>query len=186
MSSTSTSTITKLESNQTPFENKIESEEHMNLYKLLLNKRYNLASIADCMPYMIASNEALMKMAREKPITLQELRNCQCKFLLKSTIYRLIYIGYIFNIFYISFFLNYIFTVNGFTDTKINTFGDEFLSVIRENCNVNIKSCPTSILTIENALSENPLPGVKISATAVATYSLYKSGLTVQEIATKR
>lgn len=76
--------------------------------------------------------------------------------------------------------------MNGFTDTKINKFGEEFLKVVRETCNINIKSCPTTMLTIENGLSENPLPDVKISATAIATYSLYKSGLTVQEIATKR
>lgn len=74
------STTTKSENKQIPVENKIETEDHVNLYKLLLNTRYNLASIADCMPYMIASNDALMKMAREKPITLQDLRNCQCKY----------------------------------------------------------------------------------------------------------
>lgn len=40
--------------------------------------------------------------------------------------------------------------------------------------------------SIQDILAEDPLPGARIAATAEASYSMYKSGLTVQEIAEKR
>lgn len=54
-------------------------ESIMKLYQLLMNKRYELASIQDCMPYTIASNAALMEMAKQKPVSLEQLRKCQRK-----------------------------------------------------------------------------------------------------------
>lgn len=55
------------------------SESQLQLYRLLMNKRSELASMVDCMPYMIASNETLMKMSKLMPKSLQELRNSDCK-----------------------------------------------------------------------------------------------------------
>ncbi|KAK5644876.1 hypothetical protein RI129_006176 [Pyrocoelia pectoralis] len=132
----------------------VANEECLELYHQLMAKRGDLATAFDCMPYMVASNEALMKMAEMKPTSIKDLRKC-----------RLV----------------------GFTEAKINRFGEEFIKMIRTvshldsvDANDNVKK------SIEDILAERPLPGHKIGATAQASYSMYKSGLTVQEIATKR
>ncbi|XP_018574469.1 Werner syndrome ATP-dependent helicase-like [Anoplophora glabripennis] len=49
----------------------------MKLYQLLMNQRYELAALQNCMPYTIASNTALIEMAKQKPITIEQLRKCQ-------------------------------------------------------------------------------------------------------------
>lgn len=56
--------------------------EDFNVYKLLMNRRHELASRYNCMPYMIASNETLMKLANLKPCTVEELRECERKFII--------------------------------------------------------------------------------------------------------
>lgn len=56
----------------------IEDDETKDLYKALLKKRTELADTADCMPYMVASNEALMKISIFKPNDLLTLRNLKC------------------------------------------------------------------------------------------------------------
>lgn len=73
----------EIDSNDSISENSevdLDKEDRMKLYRLLMDKRSTLASSFDCMPYMVASNEALMKMAQSKPITIKELRECRCKF----------------------------------------------------------------------------------------------------------
>lgn len=55
------------------------TEENSKMYKLLLNKRSQLASKYDCMPYMVASNEALMKMALAKPSSVTALTHLKRK-----------------------------------------------------------------------------------------------------------
>lgn len=57
----------------------IEDTETKDLYKVLLKKRLELAESCDCMPYMVASNEALMKMSISKPKDIPKLRNLKCK-----------------------------------------------------------------------------------------------------------
>uniref|UniRef100_A0A182QP85 ATP-dependent DNA helicase n=1 Tax=Anopheles farauti TaxID=69004 RepID=A0A182QP85_9DIPT len=47
------------------------------LVKMLLTKRSELATTFECMPYMIASNAALYKMATRRPLNLQELKEAQ-------------------------------------------------------------------------------------------------------------
>lgn len=59
---------------------KLENEETSMLYKLLMNKRMELAAQYNCMPYMVASNEALMNIAIMKPFNLKQLKECRCKF----------------------------------------------------------------------------------------------------------
>ncbi|KAF2904730.1 hypothetical protein ILUMI_01445 [Ignelater luminosus] len=135
-------------------ETDVERDERMKVYRLLMSKRTDLASAADCMPYMVASNEALMKMAQVKPLTIKELRECQ---------------------------------LDGFTEAKISRFGEEFVKTIRTICQLDpIVMEKDNKKTIQDILAENPLPGSRIGATAEASYSMYKSGLTVQEIGDKR
>lgn len=122
------------------------------LYRLLMNKRTDLASFVDCMPYMVACNEALVRMAQLKPKSLEELRKCQ---------------------------------LDGFTEAKISRFGNDFLQVVLDSCGVQSGTSQTK-KTIQDALAAHPMPDVNVTAQAECTYSMYKSGLTVQEIATKR
>ncbi|CAH0554697.1 unnamed protein product [Brassicogethes aeneus] len=49
--------------------------EDSKLYRLLMNKRSELATQLDCMPYSIASNAVLMAMAKNKPRNLEQLKN---------------------------------------------------------------------------------------------------------------
>ncbi|XP_056635515.1 bifunctional 3'-5' exonuclease/ATP-dependent helicase WRN-like isoform X1 [Diorhabda sublineata] len=56
---------------------KEKSEENMELYRLLLEVRAELAATEDCMPYMIASNRTLMDMARLQPQNLKEMEDMQ-------------------------------------------------------------------------------------------------------------
>lgn len=57
----------------------IQDDGSKDLYKALLKKRLELAESCDCMPYMVASNEALMKISITKPKDLNELSNLKCK-----------------------------------------------------------------------------------------------------------
>lgn len=132
----------------------IPSEECMKLYNELMARREEIATASDCMPYMVASNEALMKMAEMKPITIKDLRKC-----------RLV----------------------GFTEAKINRFGEAFIKTIQSVCHLESLDTTDDVKKpIEEILAKHPLPGHKIGATAQVSYSMYKTGLTVQEIATKR
>lgn len=66
-----------------PVEKKIvvmEDEETKNLYKQLLKKRLELAAVSDCMPYMVASNEALMNLSIAKPGDIETLKSLKCTF----------------------------------------------------------------------------------------------------------
>lgn len=58
----------------------MEDDETRELYRELLKERLQLAEICDCMPYMVASNEALMKMSIFKPKEIDELNSLKCKF----------------------------------------------------------------------------------------------------------
>ena len=63
--------------NQT--ESEQQKDERISLYRQLLSKRTEMAYSMDIMPYIIASNEILMKIAQVKPCTLNQLRKMQCK-----------------------------------------------------------------------------------------------------------
>lgn len=60
----------------------IQDDGTKDLYKALLKKRLELAESCDCMPYMVASNEALMRISITKPKDLTELSNLKCKSIL--------------------------------------------------------------------------------------------------------
>ncbi|XP_017784476.1 PREDICTED: Werner syndrome ATP-dependent helicase-like [Nicrophorus vespilloides] len=60
------------------FGKRVESEEErkkrMDIYSILMSKRLDIASDLDCMPYMVASNEALLNMSEKKPINVAQFR----------------------------------------------------------------------------------------------------------------
>lgn len=70
---------TEVEEMDTSGETETEKTERTAIYRMLINKRIQIALKMDCMPYMVASNEALMKMAKNKPVTMSELKQCNCK-----------------------------------------------------------------------------------------------------------
>nr|XP_023030407.1 Werner syndrome ATP-dependent helicase-like [Leptinotarsa decemlineata] len=55
----------------------LEKKEKVKLFNMLQTERLNLARCENCMPYMIASNKALMGMAQKKPVTLKAMEDCQ-------------------------------------------------------------------------------------------------------------
>lgn len=59
----------------------VDDKETTALYTSLLTKRSELATVSDCMPYMVASTDVLMQMAIHKPVSINDLRNEHCKFL---------------------------------------------------------------------------------------------------------
>lgn len=128
----------------------VKKEEKMKLYRMLLAKRTDLAYSLDCMPYMIASNETLMKLSELKPISIDELRECK---------------------------------LEGFTDVKIEKFGQEFLKVISSICPGGNAGSSKSIREI---LLENPLPRVTFSLTIETSYNMYNSGMSIENIAKQR
>lgn len=130
----------------------LKGDDDTVLYRLLMNKRTDLASSVDCMPYMVACNESLVRMAQLKPKSLEQLRKCQ---------------------------------LDGFTEAKISRFGIDFLQVVMDSCRVQ-SGTGEAKKSIQDALAAHPMPDVNVSSQAECTYSMYKSGLTVQEIATKR
>ncbi|KAJ8928763.1 hypothetical protein NQ314_018621 [Rhamnusium bicolor] len=73
--------------------------------------------------------------------------------------------------------------LEGFTEAKIAKFGEEFLQIIRSNLNIDTDVVQTK-LSIEEALIKYPL--TNIGGSARVTYTYFKSGLTVEEIAQKR
>ncbi|CAG9819408.1 unnamed protein product [Phaedon cochleariae] len=60
-----------------PSENDEGKKEVLKLYKALLNKRLELAQKENCLPYMIASNKAILDMAEKKPKSLEEVEKFQ-------------------------------------------------------------------------------------------------------------
>lgn len=84
-------------------------------------------------------------------------------------------------------FFSYI-PVDGFTEAKIRSYGEEFMKIIQSICTPSSGSTVNQQTkkTIQDALAECPLPGAKLTASGEATYSMFKSGLTVHEIAVKR
>lgn len=66
----------------------LEDDEAKELYKQLLKKRQELAATSDCMPYMVASNETLMKISIAKPEDIETLRNLKCEILFCFFIYK--------------------------------------------------------------------------------------------------
>ncbi|XP_044271277.1 Werner syndrome ATP-dependent helicase-like [Tribolium madens] len=50
-----------------------EIDARMSLYRKLLDQRTDIAAKLDCMPYMVASNAALMQMSKFKPKTIADL-----------------------------------------------------------------------------------------------------------------
>ncbi|KAJ3643204.1 hypothetical protein Zmor_025928 [Zophobas morio] len=131
-------------------ETQAEIDKRMALYRKLLEQRGEIASQLDCMPYMVASNAALMTMSKLRPATLPELRS-----------------------------LN----LDGFTEAKINKFGDIFLEVITGTSR---QVSSGRKLSIKEILGRNPLPEVSMGLTAQVSCTMIESGLTVGEIAEKR
>lgn len=76
--------------------------------------------------------------------------------------------------------------MDGFTEAKINRFGEEFVREIRIICHLEPTATQGVKKVMQDILAEHSLPGAKMGATAEASYSMYKLGLTVQEISTKR
>uniref|UniRef100_A0A182NL71 DNA 3'-5' helicase n=1 Tax=Anopheles dirus TaxID=7168 RepID=A0A182NL71_9DIPT len=60
-----------------PPSQKARQDITQELMEVLLTKRSELATAFECMPYMIASNAALYKMATRKPLNLTELKEAQ-------------------------------------------------------------------------------------------------------------
>lgn len=133
----------------------MEDNNTKELYKKLLKKRAELAESCVCMPYMVATNEALMKIAISKPNDISELRN------LKRTL----------TMFFLFPVLKFLIVVNEFTEGKIERFGTKFLEAIKGNVPklsptpnfVVEKSEPSSNLTmllneIENQIKSEFIP----------------------------
>lgn len=74
--------------------------------------------------------------------------------------------------------------VNGLNEAKILKFGEEFVNVI---CSVSSNSKTSEKPSIQEILLQYPLPNAKpTDASAEITYSLFKTGKTIQQIATER
>ncbi|KAK9721845.1 RQC domain [Popillia japonica] len=70
--------------------------------------------------------------------------------------------------------------LNGFTEVKINKFGEEFVQVIRQ-------LCPSAERkSIKDILDEFPFDDTKFTPTIETTYSMFKSGKMLEEIAGER
>ncbi|KAI4461674.1 dna helicase recq family member [Holotrichia oblita] len=67
--------------------------------------------------------------------------------------------------------------LDGFTEAKINKFGEEFVQVIRQLCP------PAERKSIKDILNEFPIDDTKLTPSIEITYSMFKSGKTVEEIA---
>lgn len=61
-------------------------DERLKLFRLLKNVRTQLAASNDCMPYMVASDYALMEMAKHRPCDLEHLRGLQIEGLTEARI----------------------------------------------------------------------------------------------------
>ncbi|KRT80493.1 helicase, partial [Oryctes borbonicus] len=128
-------------------EDESQKEERMKIYRELLNKRSQLASDLNCMPYMIASNEILMNLARLRPRTMDMIRELK---------------------------------LDGFTEAKINKFGEEFIGVIRPFCPVKNKK------SIQDILAEHPFDNTMFSPTTELTYNMFKNVKSIEDIANAR
>jgi Werner syndrome ATP-dependent helicase len=73
--------------------------------------------------------------------------------------------------------------IDGLTEAKINKFGNEFLKVITNDSNVGSDNRKRSIKDI---LVAHPLSNVAISLSAEVSCTMFQSGSTVGEIASKR
>lgn len=58
----------------------VEKQHRKLLYANLLTVRNNIAHGADTMPYVIASNTALMQMSRLRPTNMVDLLSYTCKY----------------------------------------------------------------------------------------------------------
>lgn len=151
---------------ETDIEDETMKEERMNIYRKLMAKRTKLAFTLDCMPYMIASNEVLMDIATSRPRSIDTLKQLKCKIIAK-------YVMHMKRI-------HNLFPVNGFTEVKINKFGEEFVQVIRQ-------LCPSAERkSIKDILDEFPFDDTKFTPTIETTYSMFKSGKMLEEIAGER
>ncbi|CAH1115190.1 unnamed protein product [Psylliodes chrysocephalus] len=67
------STSTQLFIGDDETESPDQLDNRMTLYRLLINKRKLIADDEHCLPYMIASNKAIMEMAKYRPQTLNQM-----------------------------------------------------------------------------------------------------------------
>lgn len=122
------------------------NDENMDLYRLLLETRAEIAATEDCMPYMIASNSTLMDMARKRPQNLKEMEDMQ---------------------------------FDGFPLAKIQKFGKTFLNIIPKT---------NAAAPILERLRQFPLPESQNSpnSSAISSYTMFKMGKNLKEIAKER
>ena len=130
-----------------------EKDLTLEIGKFLIAKRAELATKNDCMPYMIASNMALTQMSTIRPLNLDEMKAAR---------------------------------IDGFNDAKIHKFGKEFLKIIQEK----LSYLPSSSsggsdgkMEMKRALSQQPMPGVKITPRIEMFWALFEQGKSIQEIA---
>jgi len=90
--------------------------------------RTTLAQQSDCMPYMIASNKMLIDVAKLKPKNVTELKNGK----------KIINYSFLNVDFYLNSPINLLFAiVEGFTEAKIDRFGQAIVNKVIEVCNKN-------------------------------------------------
>ncbi|GJQ85483.1 hypothetical protein Trydic_g23073 [Trypoxylus dichotomus] len=70
--------------------------------------------------------------------------------------------------------------LDGFTEVKINKFGAEFVEVIRLLCPIENKK------SIEDIVTEHPIDNIKFTSTVEATYTMFRKGKTIEDIASER
>lgn len=132
------------------------TKDRLKLFRLLKNCRSKLAAENNCMPYMIASDFVLMEIAKQKPLDLQQLRNIQ---------------------------------IEGLTEAIIDKFGSNLLAIVRSNTSDNIctnQETKQPKLSILDILHDHPLENSTITLVVATTYSSFKNGLSIDEIAAKR
>uniref|UniRef100_A0A182SR50 DNA 3'-5' helicase n=1 Tax=Anopheles maculatus TaxID=74869 RepID=A0A182SR50_9DIPT len=120
------------------------------LVKSLLKKRAELATAFECMPYMIASNAALHRLATRKPLNLQEMKDAQ---------------------------------LDGFSDAKLQKFGQEFLICIQQQLCLLPGGGPSS-----SQPSSQPVHQYEqLTATKSTSYTLWRDeNKSIADIATIR
>lgn len=70
--------------------------------------------------------------------------------------------------------------MDGFTEAKIEKFGEEFINVIRILCP------PSDKKTLREILIENPMKNAKFIGTVELSYNIYKNGKSIDDIAVER
>lgn len=79
-----------------------------------------------------------------------------------------------------------LFSVDGLTEAKVNKYGQDFVNIIWSTTTGSTQTIAEK-RSIQDILEQYPLQDAKpVGASAENTYTLFKSGKTVHEIATQR